>query len=287
MSRRAGLGRGLEALIPGSLQLGGTPSAGGVNQISVDTIIPNPRQPRTRFDPEELAELAASILEHGVLQPVIVTQDEIPDRYILVAGERRWLAARQAGLSHVPAILREASDQQRLEMALIENVQRADLAPLETADAYRQLADDFSLSHEEIAVRVGKSRTAVTNTLRLLKLPEAVRGALAEGKISEGHARALLALTTPQAQTAALGSIIAHELNVRQTEALVRRLSGERPAPDEKPAPPPEVADLERRLEDSLGTRVNLNRRSQGRGTLVIHFYSDEELDALIERLLE
>jgi ParB family chromosome partitioning protein len=282
MTRRAGLGRGLEALIPG-----GTPATTGVSQIPVERITPNPRQPRTHFDPEELAELAASILEHGVLQPVIVTQDENPVRYILVAGERRWLAARQAGLTHLPAILREASDQERLEMALIENVQRADLAPLETADAYRQLADDFGLSHEEIAAQVGKSRTAVTNTLRLLKLPEAIRAALADGKISEGHARALLALPTPQAQSAALLSIFAHDLNVRQTEALVRRLSGERPAPAEKPAPPPEVADLERRLEDSLGTRVNLNRRSQGRGTLVIHFYSDEELDGLIERLLK
>ena len=282
MSRRAGLGRGLEALIPG-----GSPPASGVSQIPVERIIPNPRQPRTRFDPDELAELAASILEHGILQPIIVTQDENPDRFVLVAGERRWLAARQAGITHIPAILREANDQQRLEMALIENVQRADLAPLETADAYRQLADDFGLSHEEIAVRVGKSRTAVTNTLRLLKLPDTVRDALAGGKISEGHARALLALPTSQAQAAALLSILAHDLNVRQTEALVRRLSGERPASVEKPAPPPELTDLERRLEDSLGTRVNLNRRSQGRGTLVIHFYSDEELDALIERLLD
>jgi len=281
MSRRAGLGRGLEALIPG-----GSPPASGVSQIPVERIIPNPRQPRTRFDPDELAELAASILEHGILQPIIVTQDENPDRFVLVAGERRWLAARQAGITHIPAILREANDQQRLEMALIENVQRADLAPLETADAYRQLADDFGLSHEEIAVRVGKSRTAVTNTLRLLKLPDTVRDALAGGKISEGHARALLALPTSQAQAAALLSILAHDLNVRQTEALVRRLSGERPASVEKPAPPPEVADLERRLEDTLGTRVSLNRHSQGRGTVVIHFYSDEELDALIERLL-
>jgi ParB family transcriptional regulator, chromosome partitioning protein len=281
MSRRAGLGRGLESLIPS-----GEPQTGAISQLAVESILPNPRQPRTRFDPEELAELAASIREHGVLQPLIVTQGQEPDRYLLVAGERRWLAARQAGLTHVPALLREASDQQRLELALIENVQRADLAPLETADAYRQLAEDFSLSHEEIAARVGKSRVAVTNTLRLLKLPEAVRQALAQGKISEGHARALLALTTTQSQTAALLTILSHELNVRQTEALVRRLSGERPAPAEKPAPPPEVTDLEHRLEDSLGTRVNLKRGSQGRGTVVIHFYSDEELDALVARLL-
>jgi ParB family chromosome partitioning protein len=281
MSRRAGLGRGLEALIPS-----GEPPSGGINQLPVESIRPNPRQPRTSFDPAELAELAASIREHGVLQPLIVTQDDDPDRYILVAGERRWLAARQAGQTHVPVIVREATDQQRLELALVENVQRADLAPLETADAYRQLAEDFSLSHEDIAVRVGRSRAAVTNTLRLLKLPETVRQALAQGKISEGHARALLALPTAQAQSAALLTILTHELNVRQTEALVRRLSGERPEPKEKPAPPPEVTDLERRLEDSLGTRVSLNRGSQGRGTVVIHFYSDEELDALIGRLL-
>jgi ParB family chromosome partitioning protein len=281
MSRRAGLGRGLESLIPS-----GEPQTGGISQLPVESILPNPRQPRTRFDPEELAELAASIQEHGVLQPLIVTQGQEAGRYVLVAGERRWLAARQAGLTHVPAILREASDQERLELALIENVQRADLAPLETADAYRQLAEDFNLSHEEIAARVGKSRTAVTNTLRLLKLPEAVRQALAEGRITEGHARALLTLPTAQAQAAALVTILSHELNVRQTEALVRRLSGERPALAEKPAPPPEVADLERRLEDSLGTRVDLKRGSRGRGTVVIHFYSDEELDALLERLL-
>jgi ParB family chromosome partitioning protein len=281
MSRRAGLGRGLEALIPGS-----EPPSGGVSQLPVESIRPNPRQPRSSFDPDELAELAASIREHGVLQPLIVTQGDDPEQYILVAGERRWLAARQAGQTHVPVIVREASDQERLELALVENVQRADLAPLETAEAYRQLAEDFSLSHEDISARVGKSRAAVTNTLRLLKLPETVRQALAQGKISEGHARALLALPTPQAQSAALATILAHELNVRQTEALVRRLSGERPELKEKPAPPPEVTDLERRLEDSLGTRVNLNRGSQGKGTVVIHFYSDEELDALIERLL-
>jgi ParB family chromosome partitioning protein len=187
------LGRGLDALIPG-----GERPASGIEQIPLDAVVSNPRQPRTRFDPEELAELAESIRVHGMLQPLIVTQDETPGRYTLIAGERRLLAARQAGLTHAPALVREASEQSRLEMALIENVQRADLAPLELAEAYRQLAEDFDLSHEQIAARVGKSRVAVTNTLRLLKLPESVRQALAEGRISEGHARALLALPTPQ-----------------------------------------------------------------------------------------
>jgi ParB family transcriptional regulator, chromosome partitioning protein len=283
MTRRSGLGRGLDALIPG----GEPPATGGVNLLPVDAIARNPRQPRQRFDDAELAELAASIGEHGVLQPLIVTYGERPGEYVLVAGERRLLAARQAGLEHIPALVREASDQQRLELALIENVQRADLAPLETAEAYRQLSEDFGLSHEQISARVGKSRVAVTNTLRLLKLPPDVQHTLADGQISEGHARALLALPGAQAQSAALQTILNQELNVRQAEALVRRLLGEKPAPREKPAPPPEVVDLQNRLEASLGTRVSLNRRGKGKGTLVIHFYSDEELDAIIGKLVD
>jgi ParB family chromosome partitioning protein len=236
------------------------------------------------MNPDELEELAASIREHGVIQPLILTLGEKPNEYVLIAGERRWLAARQVGLRQVPAIVREASDQQRLELALIENVQRADLGPLETADAYRQLSEDFSLSHEEIADRVGKSRTAVTNTLRLLKLSPAAKEALAAGKIREGHARSLLALESPQAQSAALNTIISKDLNVRQTEELIRRLSGEKPPAKPKEESPPEIKDLEARLEGSLGTRVSLNRRAKG-GTLVVYFYSDEELDALVTRL--
>lgn len=280
MSRRSGLGRGLDALIPGSDRL----PTSGIEYVPVDRILPNPRQPRTNFNPEELEELAASIREHGLIQPLILTLGSDAGEYVLIAGERRLLAARQAGLVKVPAMVREASELQRLELALIENVQRADLGPLETADAYRQLVEDFGLSHEEVASQVGKSRTAVTNTLRLLKLSAVVKQALVESKISEGHARILLALPTPQAQAAALKTIIDRGLNVRQTEELVRRLSGEKPPLKVKPAPPPEIRDLETRLETSLGTRVNLNRRKKG-GTLVIHFYSDEELDALVDRL--
>ena len=281
MTRRPGLGRGLDALIPGSER----PAAARLNSVPVDQIAPNPRQPRAHHDPEELADLAASIREHGVLQPLIVTQEAEGEGYTLIAGERRLLAARQAGLESVPVVVREAGDQQRLELALVENVQRADLSPLETAEAYRQLAEDFELSHEEIAARVAKSRVSVTNTLRLLKLPEAVQKALAEGRISEGHGRALLALPTAQAQTAALHTILTHDLNVRQTEELVRRLSGERPPQREKPAPLPEITALEERLQASLGTRVSLNHRRKG-GTLTIHYYSDEELNALVARLM-
>jgi ParB family chromosome partitioning protein len=256
-----------------------------VSLIPVADVHPNPRQPRSRFDPQEMEELAASIREHGLIQPIIVTQGDQPGQYLLVAGERRLIAARLASLERVPAILREASDQQRLELALIENVQRTDLGPLEAADAYRQLVEDFDLSHEEIARRVAKSRVTVTNTLRLLKLPAVVQQALAEKRISEGHARALLALPTPEAQEAALHTIIHQDLTVRQTEALVRRLSGERPPARQKPVASPEIAALEERLQSSLGTRVSLNHRKKG-GTITIHYYSVEELDAIVDRIL-
>jgi ParB family chromosome partitioning protein len=282
MARKTGLGRGLDALIPSSDR----PSSEGVTLIPLDQIKPNPRQPRTHFDPQELEGLAESIRQHGIIQPLILTQDDGEGGYYLVAGERRWLAARQAGLHAVPALVRTTSDQQRLELALIENVQRADLSPLETAEAFRQLSEEFNLSHEEIAARVGKSRVSVTNTLRLLKLPPAVKQALENNAISEGHARALLMLSTPQAQVAALQTVLRKDLTVRQTEALVRALSGERPEKAPSPAPAPEVKDLEERLQAHLGTRVRLNRRGKG-GNLVIYYYSDEELNALLALLLD
>jgi len=181
-------------------------------------------------------------------------------------------------------MIREATQQELVELALIENVQRADLSPLEAAEAYRQLAEDFSLSHEAIATRVGKSRVAVTNTLRLLKLPAVVQEALADDRISEGHARALLTLSTPQAQAAALHNILKHDLNVRQTEEYVRKLSGERPPKIPRMGLPPDLVAIEDRLRHRLGTKVSLNPSRKG-GTLVIHYYSDEELDALVERI--
>ncbi len=288
MARKSGLGKGLEALIPGGtsgLEFQPENAPPGLIYLAVSDILPNPHQPRSHFDKNEMDELAASIKEHGVLQPLLVTRSELPNQYILIAGERRLLAARQAGLDEIPAVIREASELERVELALIENVQRTDLTPLEAAEAFRQLVDDFDLSHEQIAKQLGKSRTAVTNTLRLLKLPDNVRQALASGEISEGHARALLALPTPQAQSAALQSILKHDLNVRKTEELVRKLSGQRTPKGTKPAPKPDVSFLEERLRQRLGTRVNLHPRKKG-GTLVIHYYSDEELDALILRIL-
>ena len=286
MARRPGLGRGLDALIPGGDdQDKAKTTSQGVAQIPIAQIHPNPQQPRSAMDDESLQELAASILEHGILQPLIVSHDPASGDYILVAGERRLRAAELAGLNMVPVIERTVSEQDQLELALIENVQRADLTPLETAEAYHQLAENFGLTHEQIAQRVGKSRVSVTNTLRLLSLPDAVRKALSENQISEGHARALLGLPNPQAQKAALNTVINLGLNVRQTEALVKKMSGERPPSKPKPEPAPEIKALETRLRSFFGTKVNLNNSKKG-GSLVIYYYSDEELNTILDKIL-
>lgn len=279
MPPKRGLGRGLDALIPIS------ETSAGVTQLPVSAIGRNPRQPRTRLDPTELEELANSVREHGVIQPLVVAQSAYPGQYTLIAGERRLEAARLAGLPTIPALIREATDQQLLELALVENLQRADLGPLETAHAYKHLAEDFGLSHEEIAAKVGKKRVTVTNTLRLLKLPARLLDALASGEITEGHARALLALPNPQAQTAAFTTTLNKGLNVRQTEELVRRLLGQKETRPAKPARQVESDALATRLREALGTKVALRRGRKG-GTIIIHFYSDEELNAIAEAIL-
>ncbi len=281
MARRKGLGRGLDALIP-------VPDADLQQpqlEVAIQKIYPNPRQPRASFNDEEMNELAESITAHGIIQPLIVTYNNISDSYTLIAGERRLIAAKLANLSHVPVIIREATEQQRLELALIENVQRSDLNPLEAAEAYRQMVDDFDLSHEEIAKRVGKSRVTITNTIRLLQLSQQVQDAIVNDQISEGHARALLALRHQQAQDAALDTIIRKELNVRQTEEYIRKLSGQT-AERKTSIPPtsPEVSDLEAKLRTRLGTKVNIHRRKNG-GSVVIHYYSEEELNHIIDTL--
>lgn len=283
MVRKSGLGKGLDALIPSS-DTTPLPPSQGVLQVFIKDIIPNPRQPRALMNETDLKELAESIREHGVIQPLIVTRDPGDGKYILIAGERRLRASQLAGLKMVPVIVRSASDQERLELALIENVQRADLTPLETAEAYRHLYEEFHLSHEDIAIRVGKSRVTITNTLRLLKLPASVRQSLAEGQISEGHARALLGLPTPQAQTAALETVLKQDFTVRQTEELVKKMLGEKAAKAAKPAPLPEVQELEERLRGSLGTKVTLRYGKKG-GTITIHYFSDEELNGLLGQL--
>ena len=284
MGVKRGLGKGLEALIPGSEDR--SLNLAGVLQVRLNNIIPNPRQPRTNIDSSQLKGLTQSITKHGILQPLIVAQVDKSERYQLIAGERRWQAAKLAGLAMVPVIVRQADGLDQLSLALVENMQRSDLNPLEAAEGYRQLAEDFQLSHEAIALIIGKSRAEITNTMRLLKLSASVRKALAAQKISQGHARTLLALSTAQAQSAALQTILRGELNVRQTEELVRRLGGESKRRDPSSPRSPELNDLEEKLRQSLGTRVTLKHGSRG-GSILIRFYSDEELDALVRRLVE
>ena len=287
MARRPGLGKGLDALIPGGEKKedqSPKTSDQGIKQIPITHIQPNPQQPRVEMNEEALHELAASIREHGILQPLIVNRRD-ENHYLLIAGERRWRAAELAGLSSVPVIERDVTEQGQLELALIENLQRSDLTPMEMAEAYRTLSEDFSLTHEQIAERVGKSRTSVTNTLRLLNLPEQVRNALAKGLISEGHARAILGLQNPNAQRAALSTVLNLGLNVRQTENLVKKLSGEKPSPPPKQVPSPEIQSLEQRLRNYFGTKVNVKESKNG-GSLVIHYYSDEELNDILDKIL-
>jgi ParB family transcriptional regulator, chromosome partitioning protein len=283
---RGGLGRGLGALLPGS----GT----SATEVDVNAIVPNPRQPRHHVDTAQLEELAASVREHGVIQPLVVraisSDAGAGRRYELIAGERRWHAARLAGLTRVPVVVKDVTPQQVLEMALVENIQRADLNPLEEAAAYRQLMDEFRLTQEQVALRVGKSRVAVANAVRLLGLSDPVKSALADAAITEGHARALLGLPDGASQVAALRQVRNLRLTVRQTEEFVRRTSEGEPRADiPLPSQPADARALETRaLEDqiraALGTRVNLIRTGQG-GRLVIHFYSEEDLQALLDRL--
>ena len=289
MARRPGLGKGLDALIPRDEDQDKYPSISTSSQVVIqvpfDLIQPNPQQPRTALYIEAWEELAASIREHGILQPLIVSENPDVDRYTLIAGERRWRASEMAGLSMVPVIIRSVTEQEQLELALIENLQRSDLNPLEKAIAYRQLADNFSMTHEQIAERVGKSRTSVTNTIRLLNLPDQAQKALGEGFISEGHARAILGLPNHQAQRAALSTILNLGLNVRQAEALVKKFSGEKPHQIPKSKPQPEISAIEEQLRNFFETKVNLNRGEKG-GNLVIYFYSDEELNAILDKVL-
>jgi len=273
----------LDALIPTGLNGQAAPAD---THVPISMIVPNPLQPREAISEETLLELAASIREHGILQPLVVSHDPLTGTYMLIAGERRLRAARLANLDKVPVIIRTVTEQQRLTQALIENIQRADLSPLESARGFKRLVDEFNLTHEEVAAQVGKSRTAVTNTLRLLNLPQTVQAALAAQKISEGHARALLSLPTEQAQLSALSTILTHDLNVRQTEELVRKLTGTKP-----PAPParsidPLIEEIEERLRSRLGTKVDIHASSKG-GTITIHYYSEEELNHLVNSLLD
>jgi ParB family chromosome partitioning protein len=284
-NKRGGLGKGLGALIPA------TEPVPGLRKVSIEAITPNPHQPRTVFDPQALEELAASIRELGLIQPLIVQQlpgdGAQPARYQIVTGERRWRAARLAGLQHIDVIVKDVTPLGMLELALVENIQRADLSPIEEARAYQQLAEQFGLTQERIAARVGRSRVSVTNTMRLLRLPAEVQEAVSGNEISEGHARALLMLEEADEQLLALRTVLRRGLSVRQTEELVRRLQAAE-ADAEAPGSrgrSPETEALEHEFRDALGTRVDLFRSRKG-GKVVIHFYSEEDLQSLYDRLL-
>ena len=344
MTRKKRLGRGLDALFSQSdeVEADAMEEGGGLRMVAVEAISPNPHQPRSHMDETALAELAASIVEHGLIQPLIV-HDEGEGRYTLIAGERRWRAAQRAELATVPVVVKEASPQTMLELALIENIQRADLNPLEEASAYQQLVDGFGMTQAQVAQRVGKSRPAVANMIRLLDLPEQVQEAVVSGDLSGGHARTLLGLTEAEKQVRLMQTILAEGLNVRQTEQMVRvhdRLPGEaqealvageieighaeqilrlpntgqqiamvrtilnkglsvaeteasvekqlsrkRPRRKESSRPTPELVWLESQFQQSLGTRVNIQKGGKG-GKVVIHFFSDEELQAIYDAIV-
>ena len=284
MTKKRGLGQGLAALISKS-----TSSAleTGLIEVALDHIIPNPYQPRQVMDQVKLQELADSILKHGLIQPLIVTKID-DSHYQLIAGERRWRASQIAGLETVPVVVKEATPQSMLELALIENIQRADLNPLEEAVAYQQLIHEFHLTQESVAEQVGKSRTTVTNILRLLQLPPEVKDALMSNQISEGHARALLGLKNQPDQLELLQAIQAQQLTVRQTENLVRQYLGS-PNPVKKFSPAqltPHDRNLVSRFEATFGTKVELVRTEADQGRLVIHFFSQEDLQVIFERIL-
>ena len=314
------LGRGLNALIPGSSESMATQQPSRISndnilQIPLDSIIPNPRQPRRVFreDDPRLLELSASIKEHGLLQPLVVTRlDAGPNgwiadtdfapgvaaqsgvaQYQIIAGERRWRAARLAGLTRVPVVIKEATPQEMLELALIENIQRADLNPIEEALAYSALIEEYGMTQEAVARQVSKDRSTITNSLRLLQLAPKLREALVNSleNFTEGHARALVGITREEDQVAALGKIVTLKLNVRQTEELAARIkAAERADQDKQVAQTsprsPDLEDLEAQFRTSLMVKVDLRRNRKGKGTLVLHFNNEDELERLYTRLV-
>lgn len=293
-TRRKGLGRGLDALLGAPDAAQGTATAGTpapITELPIDDLEPNRFQPRTHFDETGLEDLAESIRAQGVVQPIVVTpRADDPAHYVIVAGERRWRASRRAGLERVPVVVREvANDQQLLELALVENIQRADLNPIEEAEAYRTLSESFELSQEDIAGRVGKGRTTITNFLRLLRLPEEVQDLLREGRLTAGQARPILSLGDRARQIEVAERAVAEGLTARQLEALAASAS-ESKGESGRQAKTPEEPDVHTReamtsLTRSLQTRVDIVRKRRG-GTVRIHFGSEEELIRLYDRLM-
>jgi ParB family transcriptional regulator, chromosome partitioning protein len=287
MSKRGGLGRGLSALIPGAPEAGDAST--GLLDVPTNAIAPNPKQPRSRFDDETLNELAASIREVGILQPIVVRRT---DRgYEVVTGERRLRAAKLAGLATVPVVLRDSDDSDLLREARIENSHREDLNPIELGEAFRQLLDELGLKQEELADRVGVSRSHIANTIRLLALPLEVQQLLADEKLSAGHARALLALGDQEAISSLSLRVVAEDLSVRETEEIVRRFieAPAEPAPKKKAEPSepsdPNLAEVEEILSEQLATRVVI-RMGRRRGQVLIDFGSADDLDRIVSEII-
>jgi ParB family transcriptional regulator, chromosome partitioning protein len=279
--RKSGLGRGLDALIPAEA------AVQGFTTIPLEAISPNPQQPRQTMAPEALQSLAASIREVGVLQPVVVRHGTEVGSFVLVAGERRWRAARLAGLKEIPALIREGDDASGLAEALVENVQREDLSPLEEAAAYRQLLEDFGLTHEEVGARVGRSRSTITNTLRLLQLPASIQGMLARGDLSAGHCRALLSLDDPGGVESLARRAAEEGWPVRRLEEAVRsRQEGLPPPVLRRPERPAEILALEEALGERLEAPVAIEYGKRGGGRLMVRFGSLEDLERIYRALL-
>jgi ParB family chromosome partitioning protein len=279
--QKQALGKGLGALIPDLSALDdGERKSLGIHEIEVDKIVPNEYQPRKTFQSEGLKELASSIKEHGVIQPVIVHR--IGTNYGLVAGERRWRAARLAGLKTIPALVKEATKRELIEQALIENIQREDLNPIEAAEAYKRLQDEFKLTQEDLARRVGKERSTITNYLRILGLPKELKQGLASGALNIGHAKALLSLERVRDQLQAAAAIMKKGLSVREAEALSIRLKN--PAKGKKTRQSHELKALEDKLKQTLGTRVSIEAKAKG-GRIVIEYYTVEDLDRILDKI--
>jgi ParB family chromosome partitioning protein len=280
--RKGPLGRGLSALIPAA-GARTEPSKATVLQVPIETIARDSRQPRQHFDPETLKELAASIRAQGIIHPILLRRDS--GKYFIIAGERRWRAAQLAGLREVPALVRDATPQDAFEIALIENLQREDLNPIEESEGYKRLLDEHSLTQEEIAQRVGKDRSSVANALRLLNLPREIKDALIEDRLNMGHARALLGIGNLDDMRKAAREVIAQRLSVRATEQLVRRLKGDGPKAKPKENPSAQVKQLVDKLQRALGTKVNLVDKG-GKGRLEISFLSYSDLQRVIDAIL-
>ncbi|HWV39344.1 MAG TPA: ParB/RepB/Spo0J family partition protein [Vulgatibacter sp.] len=287
------LGRGFSALLPNAAAPAPASEPGrrdgGVLTIAIEEIAPDKAQPRRNFDDERIEELAASIRAKGVIQPILVRRDG--SQYRIIAGERRWRAAQRAGLKFVPALVKEVTERQAFEIALIENIQREDLNAVEEAEAYRRLIDEYGLTQEACAERVGKDRSSIANSLRLLKLPSEIKEALEEGMLNMGHARALLGLGDEAQMKRAAGEVVARRLSVRQTEQLVRKQkeggkTARRAGADDGRRASAEIRSIEERLQRALGTKVRLIDSGKGKGRLEIDFFSYEELDRLLSAMI-